>query len=52
MISREPLHILAANMGISMPGGHMAGPVAIATNSIPEALAQVEAAREVGRMPI
>ena len=49
MISREPLHILAANMGISMPGGHMAGSVPIATNCIPEALAQVEAAREVGK---
>lgn len=41
----EAPRILAANMGISVPGGHMAGSVAIAANSIPEALAQVEAAK-------
>ena len=44
----EAPRILAANMGISLPGGHMAGSVAIAANSIPEALAQVETARLQG----
>ena len=44
----EAPRILAANMGISVPGGHMAGSVAIAANNIPEALAQVEAARSQG----
>lgn len=44
----EAPRILAANMGISVPGGHMAGSVAIAANSIPEALAQVEAAKLQG----
>lgn len=44
----EAPRILAANMGISVPGGHMAGSVAIAANSIPEALAQVETARLQG----
>lgn len=44
----EAPRILAANMGISVPGGHMAGSVAIAANSIPEALAQVEAAKAQG----
>lgn len=38
--------ILAANEAISVPGGHMAGSVAIAAVSIDEALAQVERARE------
>ncbi|MGN0070732.1 MAG: amidohydrolase family protein [Atopobiaceae bacterium] len=38
--------ILAANEGISVPGGHMAGSVAIAAASIDEALAQVEHCRE------
>jgi imidazolonepropionase-like amidohydrolase len=38
--------ILAANEGISVPGGHMAGSVAIAAGSIDEALAQVEHCRE------
>lgn len=33
--------ILAANEGISVPGGHMAGSVAVAAHSIPEALAQL-----------
>ena len=40
--------ILAANQGISVPGGHMAGSVAIAARSIPEALAQVDVARAQG----
>ena len=44
----EAPRILAANMGISVPGGHMAGSVAIAASSIPEALAQVETARLQG----
>ena len=44
----EAPRILAANMGISVPGGHMAGSVAIAANSIPEALAQAETARLQG----
>ena len=34
--------ILAANEGISVPGGHMAGSVAVATHSIDEALKQLE----------
>ena len=34
--------ILAANRGISVPGGHMAGSVAVAADSIEAALAQVE----------
>ena len=38
--------IIAANEGISVPGGHMAGSVAIAAHSIDEALAQVDKARE------
>ena len=37
--------ILAANEGISVPGGHMAGSVAVAAHSIDEALAQVDIAR-------
>ena len=38
--------ILAANEGISVPGGHMAGSVAIAAGSIEEALRHLEACRE------
>lgn len=38
--------ILAANEGISVPGGHMAGSVAVAAHSIDEALAQVDKAKE------
>ena len=34
--------ILAANEGISVPGGHMAGSVAVAAHSIDEALNQLE----------
>lgn len=34
--------ILAANQGISVPGGHMAGSVAIAAHNIEEALAHLE----------
>lgn len=34
--------ILAANEGISVPGGHMAGSVAVAAGSIDEALKQLE----------
>ncbi len=37
--------ILAANEGISVPGGHMAGSVAIAAGSIAEAVAHVEQAQ-------
>lgn len=37
--------ILAANEGISVPGGHMAESVAVAAHSIDEALAQVDIAR-------
>lgn len=38
--------ILASNEGISVPGGHMAGSVAIAADSIEVAIAQVHKARE------
>lgn len=38
--------ILAANEGISVPGGHMAGSVAIAAGSIEEAVAHVEEAQK------
>ncbi len=34
--------ILASNQGISVPGGHMAGSVAVAAASIPDALAHLE----------
>ena len=44
----EAPRILAANEGISVPGGHMAGSVAVAAHSIEEALAQVEVARSQG----
>lgn len=37
--------ILAANEGISVPGGHMAGSVAVAAHSIDKALAQLEHAK-------
>lgn len=37
--------ILAANQGISVPGGHMAGSVAIAAHNIEEALAHLEEAK-------
>lgn len=40
----EP-RILAANEGISVPGGHMAGSVAIAAGSIEEALQHLEIAK-------
>ena len=40
--------ILAANEGISVPGGHMAGSVAVAAEDIPQALRQVDRAREQG----
>ena len=40
--------ILAANEGISVPGGHMAGSVAVAAEDIPQALHQVDRAREQG----
>lgn len=38
--------ILAANEGISVPGGHMAGSVAVAAHSIDEALKQLEYAEQ------
>lgn len=40
--SRVGPRILASNQGISVPGGHMAGSVAVAAANIPEALAQLE----------
>lgn len=41
------MHVhLAANEGISVPGGHMAGSVAIAAGSIAEAVAHVEEAKK------
>lgn len=40
--------ILAANEGISVPGGHMAGSVAIAAGTIDQALAQVDAVHAQG----
>lgn len=40
--------ILAANQGISVPGGHMAGSVAIAAHSVQEALEQVEKSQREG----
>ena len=40
--------ILAANEGISVPGGHMAGSVAIAAHSIEEAVVHVEQAKAEG----
>ena len=45
---RDGPRILAANEGISVPGGHMAGSVAVAAKDIPEAMAQVDRAREQG----
>ena len=38
--------ILAANQGISVPGGHMAGSVAVAAHSVEEALAHLRLAEE------
>ena len=38
--------ILAANQGISVPGGHMAGSVAVAAGSISEALQHVEESKK------
>ena len=38
--------ILAANQGISVPGGHMAGSVAVAASTIPDALKQLEKAKQ------
>lgn len=38
--------ILASNQGISVPGGHMAGSVAIATATIPDALDHLEKSKE------
>ena len=43
--------ILAANEGISVPGGHMAGSVAVAAHSIDEALKQLEHAEELKMKP-
>lgn len=40
--------ILASNEGISVPGGHMAGSVAIAANSIDEALDHLEKSKQQG----
>ncbi len=44
----EAPRILAANEGISVPGGHMAGSVAIAARNIADALLQVDIARLQG----
>lgn len=38
--------ILAANQGISVPGGHMAGSVAVAASTIPDALKQLEKSKQ------
>ena len=46
--ARPGPRILAANEGISLPGGHMAGSVAVAAEGIPQALRQVDRAREQG----
>ena len=45
---RDGPRILAANEGISVPGGHMAGSVAVAAADIPQALRQVDRAGEQG----
>ena len=45
---RDGPRFLAANEGISVPGGHMAGSVAVAAEDIPQALRQVDRAREQG----
>jgi len=45
---RDGPRILAANRGISVPGGHMAGSVAIAAHSIDEALAHPERSKKEG----
>lgn len=45
---RRGPRILAANEGISVPGGHMAGSVAIVASSIDEAVRHVHHCREVG----
>ena len=43
---KQPGHrILAANEGISVPGGHMAGSVAIAADSVEEALQHLETSK-------
>ena len=44
--SRVGPRILASNQGISVPGGHMAGSVAVAAANIPEALAQLIDAKQ------
>lgn len=44
----EAPRILAANEGISVPGGHMAGSVAIAARNVTDALLQVDIARLQG----
>ena len=46
--ARPGPRILAANEGISVPGGHMAGSVAVAAEGIPQALRQVDRAKEQG----
>ncbi|MFC2662642.1 MAG: amidohydrolase family protein [Eubacterium sp.] len=45
---RRGPRILAANEGISVPGGHMAGSVAIAASTIDEAIAQVHHCKDAG----
>lgn len=43
---KEGPRILAANQGISVPGGHMAGSVAIAAHNIEEALEHLEKSKK------
>lgn len=45
---KEGPRILAANQGISVPGGHMAGSVAIAAHNNEEAIAHLEKAEKQG----
>ncbi len=44
----EGPRILAANQGISVPGGHMAGSVAVAAHNTTDALLQVDIAKSQG----
>ncbi len=46
--TKEGPRILAANTGISVPGGHMAGSVAISARTVEEALSHLEKAEKEG----
>lgn len=46
--TKEGPRILAANTGISVPGGHMAGSVAISAKTVEEALSHLEKAEKEG----